>query len=52
MNIFSIIALSVLLSLAFVPLAVVGAIGINWLGDKAFDLIADAQELQKRKGWW
>ena len=53
MNVVISIVLSFLLMLfVLVPLGILGAVAFNWMGEKAFDLIADAQELQKRKGWW
>lgn len=52
MGIFLSILLSFLLMLfVFMPLGIAGAVALSWIGDKAFDFIAAAQEWQRRKGW-
>jgi len=50
MNIVIGIVLSFLLMLfVFVPLGIAGAVAFTWIGNKAFDFIADAQERQQEK---
>lgn len=52
--------LNVLLFVIMFPVVIVtflfigfaGAIAFEWLGDKVFDMIADGQEWQQKKGWW
>lgn len=38
--------------LGFTALGIIGAIAFEWIGDRVFDIIADTQEWQQKKGWW
>lgn len=39
-----------LTTFVFVPLGILGAMAFHWLGEKTFDLIADLQEWDMKRG--
>ena len=39
-----------LMLFVFVPLGIAGAVAFTWAGNKAFDLIADLQEWDVKRG--
>jgi hypothetical protein len=44
-------AIAIMVALAPIMFVVVGN-ATEWVDAKLFNIIADAQEWQKRKGWW
>lgn len=46
------LALACLLIVAFAIAGAGVAVAFQYVGDKAFDMIAAGQEWQQKKGWW